>query len=62
MGNIEIFAYGNDHLKYHSYCKYHNTSKLVEIAHEHYYWGYIIFKMLRFYNVEDNITIVIFRY
>ena len=29
IGDIEIFAYDNHHLKYHGYCKYRNTSKLV---------------------------------
>ena len=25
MGNVKKFAYNSRHLKYHGYCKYHNT-------------------------------------
>ena len=35
MGDIEIFAYDDSHLKYHGYCKYHDTSKLVVTVYEH---------------------------
>ena len=35
MGDIESFAYGNRHLKYHGYCKYHDTSKLEVAVHKH---------------------------
>ena len=35
MGDIEIFAYDNHHLKYHGYCKYHDTSKIVVTVHKH---------------------------
>ena len=35
MGDIEFFAYENCHLKYYSYSKYHDTSKIVVTVHEH---------------------------
>ena len=35
MGDIEIFAYDDRHLKFHGYCKYHNTSKIIVTVHEY---------------------------
>ena len=35
MGDIKILVYDNHHLKYHGYCKYHDTSKLVITEHKH---------------------------
>ena len=73
MGNIEIFIYNNCHLKYHNYCKYHDISKLVVtvqqtlklvgfITYVEKILVFLIHKPYNFYNIDDNITITIFRY
>ena len=35
MGNIDNFVYDNRRLRYHNYCKYHDTIKLVVTIHKH---------------------------
>ena len=35
MGDIENFVNDNRHLKYHGYCKYHDTNILVVTIHKH---------------------------
>ena len=68
MGDIEILIYDNYHLKYHSYCKYHDISKLVItvqqtlklvgfITYVEKILVFLIHKSYNFYDIVDNITI-----
>ena len=73
MGDIENFHLHNCHLKYHGYCKYHDISKLVVtvqqtlklvgfITYIKKFLVFLIHKPYNFYDIDDNITITIFRY